>query len=138
MKLKRLLTSICAACIFSNFSFSAEQVYSVVLVDIPKSVHPKDGMINHISFILKQLHEPLFTYDSSGYRSNVLSSWQTNEARTEYTMCLKKGLQYSDRTVATPDDLYQDLKYFSKMNYFTSILTNISPPKQRWLRKIAI
>jgi len=94
------------------------------LGDVPPNIDPADSHINFHLYVIKQLHEPLFSSSVVGKpRSRILHSWSASPDAREYSFCLKPSLAYSNGKAVTGEDLWENFKLFSERGYLAGKIT---------------
>lgn len=99
--------------------------FNVAIEEFSYALKPESFQYHPMVFILKQLHEPLFTRTSEGIRSNILSNWVSSSDFKEYQLCLKPDVYFSNDKKLNIENLKQNLEYFSKKKYFTAKVDSI-------------
>nr|HPQ81987.1 hypothetical protein [bacterium] len=85
---------------------------------VPPNIDPADSHINFRLYVIKQLHEPLFSSSAIGKpKSRILDSWFASPDGAEYTFCLKPSLAYSNGKAVTNEDLWENFRLFDERGY---------------------
>lgn len=122
MRLPRRLLPV--LCLLAPALASASP-FRVCLQEIPSRISPQDAMVTYSLFILRQLHEPLFSYEMNGHSSNILRSWEADRDYRRFTLCLRDDVIFSNGRPLTLAELERNLDRFSRLKYYRTPLKHI-------------
>jgi ABC-type transport system substrate-binding protein len=112
----RTLTLVALLIFIFTCSFRNSE-FHVALGDIPTRLTPDDADVNTVLYIVKQLHQPLFTASLTGYAdSQLLKSWYVSSDERSLTLCLKDNLKFSNNRLVTTSDILANIRYFNEKN----------------------
>ena len=83
-----------------------------------KDIHPDNFRITPISFILRQIHTTIFENGSKGIDSTILSAWSANDDFSQYTLCPKKDIRFTNGQPFTAEALMANIKHFDDRGFF--------------------
>lgn len=115
---KRQAAFLCIVVCIAISACNSRNEFRVALGDVPPRIDPADSHINFHLYVIKQLHEPLFSSSAMGKPSSrILDRWSASADAREYTFCLKPELKYSSSKRVTQEDLWENFKFFSEHGY---------------------
>ena len=124
MRIKRVMQQlvVTAAMFFQIAGVLAAEnsVYKVAVRDIPETIDVRTNRVNTRHYINIHLYHSLFTYVNNELSSAFLDMQRTGAGDTSFknfAMCLKAGLQFSDGSPITKDDLASSLAEIHGINH---------------------
>jgi hypothetical protein len=112
------LSLILATASINTFGASQE-VWEVLLKDIPVRITTADAGLNMSLYVLKQTHEPMLrTDDGENYTSRILRSWSRDLTSQNYRFCPDTSLEF------IPGEKFT---YESFLSHISSITASFNP-----------
>lgn len=100
--------------------------FRVAMIEIPQRINPDDTDVNYAFYVIRQLYEPIFIFNSFNTPiSGVLESWESNDNHQTYKFCLKKNIHFSNGKPLTVSILKDNIQYFDNKNFFKKRISSL-------------